>query len=337
MTRVDVIGAGVVGTIYASRLAQAGHDVRLVARGERLTQLADGAAIHDTVTGERIVQALDVASSPRADSEIVLLAVGAHQLDGVAARVPDNGCPVVLLGNGIVGATARIAPERAVVGFTGAGGTMRHGEVQCYDTDRNGQCPVTIDGTHVHASTIAGLLRSADVPVDLVDDMDSWRMTHHAVVVAMAGALDLAGGDAWRLAHTPDIQRVLSRAVKESFTAITRSGHFLTPAHLARLGRIPEPLLRLAIRQMFTSDFGIRRFEAHYAHARAEWPILAAQLEQLLDSAGVAAPSARLLCARLQTIKPSLIVGANDLPTDRTAAFAVTTAAVLALWWRRRR
>src|SRR4051812_811374 len=39
--KVLIWGAGVIGQIYGGRLAQAGHDVTVLARGERARELAD--------------------------------------------------------------------------------------------------------------------------------------------------------------------------------------------------------------------------------------------------------------------------------------------------------
>ncbi|MEV7397069.1 2-dehydropantoate 2-reductase N-terminal domain-containing protein [Aeromicrobium sp. NPDC092404] len=338
MTRVDVIGAGVVGTIYAAQLAEAGHDVHLVARGRRADELEGGARIHDIVSGRRSVTPVGVGTSARDTADVVLVAVGAHDLPEAIKLVPTGRAPVVLLGNGIVDVTAGLPAARAVVAFTGAGGTMSGGEVQQFDTDKGKRFPVTIDAHHPAADDVRSLFLSAGVPVDLEPDMASWRRTHHAVVVAMAGALELAGGDPWRLSTTPDIQRVLGRAVKESYVAVRRTGHHLTPAHLARLGKVPEPMLHLAVRQMFTSTFGINRFAAHHRHARLELSHLAGEMEGLLDEAAVLAPSARLLCSRLQDPRPSLIVGSNDLRTDPTAPLAAGLVALAGLhWWSRRR
>ena len=37
--KILVIGAGVLGSLYAARLQAAGHDVSIMARGERLEQI----------------------------------------------------------------------------------------------------------------------------------------------------------------------------------------------------------------------------------------------------------------------------------------------------------
>ena len=48
-----IYGAGNIGSIYAGLLADAGHDVSILARGERLDRIRDhGVELEDFVTGE---------------------------------------------------------------------------------------------------------------------------------------------------------------------------------------------------------------------------------------------------------------------------------------------
>ena len=48
MVRILVLGAGVIGSLYVGRLLEAGHEVVLVARGVRLTDLlAHGLILQD--------------------------------------------------------------------------------------------------------------------------------------------------------------------------------------------------------------------------------------------------------------------------------------------------
>jgi 2-dehydropantoate 2-reductase len=49
-----VLGAGVIGSVYAGRLLQAGHEVVLMARGARLADLhAHGLILQDAESGGR--------------------------------------------------------------------------------------------------------------------------------------------------------------------------------------------------------------------------------------------------------------------------------------------
>jgi ketopantoate reductase len=50
--KIMILGAGVQGTLYAVRLARAGHDVTLIARGARAAELhAQGAVIEELLSG----------------------------------------------------------------------------------------------------------------------------------------------------------------------------------------------------------------------------------------------------------------------------------------------
>ena len=49
-----MLGAGVIGSVYAGRLLQAGHDVVILARGPRLVELQTlGLILQDTQSGNR--------------------------------------------------------------------------------------------------------------------------------------------------------------------------------------------------------------------------------------------------------------------------------------------
>jgi 2-dehydropantoate 2-reductase len=86
--KVAVYGAGAVGGLLAARLARAGHEVSVIARGATLEALrARGVRVVD---GEGTWSALVAASDdPRAlgPQEAVVLAVKAHALEEVAARI----------------------------------------------------------------------------------------------------------------------------------------------------------------------------------------------------------------------------------------------------------
>ena len=52
--RTLVVGAGVIGSVYAGKLLEAGHEVVLLARGRRLSDLqAYGLVLEDAESGRR--------------------------------------------------------------------------------------------------------------------------------------------------------------------------------------------------------------------------------------------------------------------------------------------
>jgi 2-dehydropantoate 2-reductase len=62
--RILVLGAEVIGSVYAGGLLQFGHAVTLCARGRRLAELRDaGLILHDAHTGRRTASPARAVSS----------------------------------------------------------------------------------------------------------------------------------------------------------------------------------------------------------------------------------------------------------------------------------
>ncbi|MDQ6687333.1 MAG: ketopantoate reductase family protein, partial [Actinomycetota bacterium] len=127
--RILVLGAGVIGSVYAGKLLQAGHEVVLLARGPRLADLqAHGLLLEDAESGNRTTQPAAVVSQPAPDDQfdLVLVPVRAEQLDGVLPVLAgmQNDSDVLFFGNaGNRGAKlAEALRGRALFGFPAAGG-----------------------------------------------------------------------------------------------------------------------------------------------------------------------------------------------------------------------
>ena len=63
--KILVYGAGVIGSVYASHLQRGGHDVALLTRGKRLTELREhGVVLEVAKTGRRIEVRVPVVERP---------------------------------------------------------------------------------------------------------------------------------------------------------------------------------------------------------------------------------------------------------------------------------
>ena len=63
--RILVLGAGVIGSVYAGKMLEAGHEVVLLARGSRLVDLqTHGLILEDAESGNRSVFPVPSASEP---------------------------------------------------------------------------------------------------------------------------------------------------------------------------------------------------------------------------------------------------------------------------------
>lgn len=89
--RICVVGAGAIGGLLAGRLALAGNDVRVLARGESLAAINERGITIVEPDGERLVASSVRGSSDAASlggQDLVLLCVKAHQLAEVAGAIP---------------------------------------------------------------------------------------------------------------------------------------------------------------------------------------------------------------------------------------------------------
>lgn len=59
-----IYGAGVLGSLYAARLKESGHNVSILARGQRLDDLRKhGIVIEDPIAGKSMVTYVEVVDS----------------------------------------------------------------------------------------------------------------------------------------------------------------------------------------------------------------------------------------------------------------------------------
>ena len=133
--RILVIGAGVNGSVCATRLHHAGFDVTVLARGKRYEELRDaGIVIEDPMTKKRSVTWVPVinALDPQDAYEYILVIVRKNQVAALLPVLARNGSPtIVFMGNNLSGPddyTAVLDKDRVMLGFVfGAG--RREGDV----------------------------------------------------------------------------------------------------------------------------------------------------------------------------------------------------------------
>jgi ketopantoate reductase len=129
------VGAGLRGTHYGVRLAPAGHDVTLIARGRCTEELRNrGAVIEHALTGERESRWLPVAAVLSTDvrADLCLITVRREQLAGALAEVPEvRGISRALVTVNYAGRAselfAHLERSRLVFGFPGAAGSIANG------------------------------------------------------------------------------------------------------------------------------------------------------------------------------------------------------------------
>jgi len=256
--KVLVYGAGVLGSLYTARLHDAGHDVSLVARGERLDslrthgiQLAEG----DSPVVRQVP--VPVIEHPVGAYDLIAVFVRSHQVDAVLETVANLDGDVLFLVNWAAGPdqwATTIGRERILFGFANQGGTM-DGDVVRYrratPLTRYVSMPIgELDGRMTpRLQRILQLFRSAGFAAKAEPSMDAWLRTHAAFEVPLGQAVHAAGGlDA--LAGEPGAVRDMIRLMRRNLAAMpTRP----VPRAFSALRTVPEGMLVPVFRRFLRS------------------------------------------------------------------------------------
>jgi 2-dehydropantoate 2-reductase len=293
--RILVLGAGVIGSVYAGKLLEAGHRVVLLARGRRLIDLqATGLALENSQTRERRDLTLPVVDSPEPDEryDLVLVTVRAEQL---AATLPvltsmTDGSDVLFFGN-IAGHGAALIDalgQRAIFGFPAAGG-IRDGAVIRYALI--GRQKTTIGEpsgtTSRRVQRLQAMFSEAGFRTTISAHVDAWLLGHAAFVVPMAFALYRVDTSAVRLAHDAATLRLMVRATRQAFRALRTFGIGEIPTNLMVLYlRMPERFAVHYWQRILAGPRGELWFAAHSRAAVEEMSSLADHLQAAVHRTG---------------------------------------------------
>lgn len=257
-----VYGAGVTGTLFAARLHEAGHDVSLLARGERLAALRrHGVQLAEEPSPDVRQIPVPVVDHPAGEYDLIAVFVRTHQVDAVLESLAGLEADVLFLLNWAAGAEplgAAIGHERVLLGFPTDGGTM-DGDVVRYRaanfTTRRVAMPIgEPDGrTTPRLERIVRALRTAGINAKAQPRMDAWLKTHAAFEVPLGQAVHAAGGPV-ALADDPNAVRAMLHVVRQNLAALPTPP---VPRAFGALRTVPAGLLVPLLRRFLRSPTAV--------------------------------------------------------------------------------
>lgn len=277
-----VYGAGVLGSLFSARMHEAGHDVSLLARGERLTalrqhgvQLAEG----NSPTVRRVP--VPVVERPVGRYDLIAVFVRTHQVEAVLESLASCEGDVLFMHNWAAGAEplgAVIGHERVLLGFPTAAGTMDGDVVRYRATSLMTRLIPTPIGESDGRITprlerIVREFRAAGINAKAEPKMDAWLKTHAAFEVPLLQAVNAAGGPV-ALAEDPDAVRGMIRLMQKNLAAMPTPP---VPRGFVALQALPSGLLVAMLRRFLRSQTAAQLNSPSHA-AKAELEQLAKQL-----------------------------------------------------------
>jgi 2-dehydropantoate 2-reductase len=277
-----VYGAGVLGSLLAARMHEAGHDVALLARGERLAALRrHGIQLAEDDSPVRRVP-VPVVEGPAGGYDLIVVLVRAHQVNPVLESIAGLDGDVLFLHAWAAGAEplgAVIGHERVLLGFPSGGGTMAGDVVRHRPASfltRRVPMPIGEPGGRdsPRLKRIVRTFRTAGINARAEPRIDAWLTTHAAVVVPLGQAAAAAGGPA-ALAGDPDAVRGMLHRMRQGLAALPMPP---VPRGLAAMLTLPDGVLVPVIRRFLRSPTATRSGLSNTSPATE-----AAELERLAD------------------------------------------------------
>jgi 2-dehydropantoate 2-reductase len=252
-----VYGAGALGSLHAARLHEAGHDVALLARGERLAVLRrdGGVRLAEEDSPDVRLVPVPIVEQPDGGYDLTAVFVRAHQVESLAGVDGD----VLFLLNWAGGAqplSAVAGQERVLLGLPALGGRVVGDVVHYRSTSlmtRLVSMPIgEPDGRpSPRLDRAVQAFRSAGINARAVTRIEAQLRTHAAFVAPLGRSVVAAGGPL-ALADDPEAVRAMLRHMRHHLPATP------VPRAYGVLRTLPEALMTAMLRRFLRSTLAVR-------------------------------------------------------------------------------
>ncbi len=309
--KILIYGAGVIGSIFAGKLALAGNDITVLARNQRYDEIKEHGIILKHPKSEKVEHALvNVISvlSPEDRYEYIFVVMQNKQVDDILLSLKQNCSPnIVFVVNTALGYEKwvnAVGKERLMLGFPSAGGERKNGEVsyfvgrgiqRLFQTTTFGE----YDGTQSQrVKEIIHLFNAAHIPSVFCRDMDAWQKTHVALVTNIANALYGFDCDNRAFGHSYQAVKDMVLGIKEGRNVLRGCGIKPTPPKLWWLD-LPTPILSVCFALFMRTQLAETTMAKHCLVAKAEMIALQNEFDTLIKRSGIATPIIEKLCNNL--------------------------------------
>ena len=295
MKKILIFGAGVIGSVYAGKLALAGHSVSVLARNKRLIELKlNGLLLSEN--GKKIVKANVIIISELKDNDIYDYIFVTLRNDQVIEALPllaqnqsKNFVFMVNTSSGYADWTNKMGIERVIPAFPGAGGKIENGIVYYSLTSKFIQ-PTTlgeIDGKVTQRiNELVKILNNAGFSTAMSKKMDSWQKTHVAMVCPLAYGIYFDGGNNYTFSKNKMAIIQTNKALKETFSFIKNAQIGVEPAKLNIFRLVPLCVLNHIISFVFNTKWAETVISNHALAARSEMEMLFNDFIELANDKG---------------------------------------------------
>jgi 2-dehydropantoate 2-reductase len=301
--RILVYGAGVIGSIFAGKLAASGEDITVLARGKRVEQLQQRGIIlttansnHNEAIPVKVIEHL----APDDLFDYIIVVMQRTQVDSVLPILSKNCSKnIVFVVNTAAGYddwAQAVGSERLMLGFPSAGGERTDGKVSYYigkGLTRSFQTTTFGEYSGRKTERVHRLIRAfkrAGIPSVFCCDMDAWQKTHVAMVTSIGNALYQFDCDNYRLARSYDSICLMLHGIQEGFETLKKLGIKMKPAKLWYM-KLPVWMIAGVFKIFMGTRLAETALAKHCRAAKPEMLCLQAEFDLLIKQSRLSTPA----------------------------------------------
>lgn len=250
--KILIYGAGVIGSIFAGKLAKKGYDVTILARENRYNEIREnGIILHNPLNGKTdMVSVTLINTLIETDRyDYIIVSVQYTQIDAILPVLQKNKSPnIVFMVNNPLGYEKwidRVGYERIIIGFPSAGGERKNGTVNYF---------IGKGITKLFQSTTFGelngkrtkrlkelykIFRKSGFSPSINKNMDWWQKTHVSVILPVAKAFYSCKSDNYELSKSYKTLKNMTLGTRELFAVLKSADVRITPKKLYLYYHLP--------------------------------------------------------------------------------------------------
>jgi 2-dehydropantoate 2-reductase len=243
--KILIYGAGVIGTIFAGKLAKKGYDTTILARGNRYKEIIEKGIILNNVLNNKLEKINIKTIDTLIETDIydyVIVPMQNSQIDDILPILAKNkSANIVFVVNNPLGYENwinNVGYERVMIGFPAAGGDRVNGVVnyfigkgitKTFQSTTFGE----INGKKTERLIkLYGVFKKSGFSPSINHKMDWWQKTHVAVVLPIAKALYRYESNNYELSKSFKTLKIMILGTRELFEILRNNNVKITPKKL---------------------------------------------------------------------------------------------------------